>query len=98
MPQLNFRPLCIFQVSLDHGSITEVNMAIDNLLRTYCVPFELPTLFLSDCHLKLHQIHQAFLDDPRPHIFLHYKIIFTFIILYDSCGHLITHHFILKGM
>lgn len=32
IPQLSFRPLCNFQVSLKCGSITEVDMAIDNLL------------------------------------------------------------------
>lgn len=69
LSELSFRPLCSVQVSLECGSVIEVNWARENLLWAYCVPFEPLILFFSNYCLKYHQIHQACLDYAKPHIF-----------------------------
>lgn len=66
-------------------------------MRVYYLVFELLILFLSNYCLQFHQIHQAFLGYRRPHILSTLQNHFIFIILYRSCGHLIT-HFVLKDM
>ena len=77
--------------------MTEVNGAIDNVRRAYCVPFELPILFLSNYCLKFLQSRQAFVDFPGLHIFPTVRNIFILTMLRHSCGRLIA-RFLLKGI